>query len=291
MTSVQQARAALGGKLRQLRQAKQLNGRQLAERLSWPASKVSKLETGRQTPTDADIIAWVEATTDDTQDAAALRAMLHTLETAHAEWQRLLRGGAQHHQGTWADMERKTGRLRVFEPAFVPGLLQTAGYARHRLAQAIAVFGAPNDIDDAVQARLARQEVLYDPRKRFHFVMTEAVLRYRLCTPEVMLPQLDRLVAASTLPNVRLGIIAFDTTYVIAPGHGFWMFDDERVLVEIYSAELTLTQSQEIDLHAKVFGAMASVASYGAAARAIITSVMEDLRAAPPDEEHKSDSE
>jgi transcriptional regulator with XRE-family HTH domain len=283
VTSVQQAREALGGKLRELRQATDINGRQLAERLSWPASKISKLETGRQTPSEADIRAWVNATTNEPQDAAALRAMLHTLETAHAEWQRLLRGGVHHHQGTWADMERKTNRLRVFEPAHVPGLLQTAGYARHRLAQAIAVFGTTNDIDAAVQARLARQDVLYAPRKHFHFVITEAVLRYRLCPPEVMLPQLDRLVAASTLPNVRLGVIDFGTAYVIAPGHGFWMFDDDRVLVEIFSAELTLAQPQEIELHTKVFGAMTSVASYGAAARAIITRVMEDLRATLPE--------
>jgi Domain of unknown function (DUF5753) len=231
-----------------------------------------------------DIRAWVEATTDDPQDAAALLTVLLTLETAHAEWQRLLRGGVHHHQNAWAEMEREASTLRVFEPAHVPGLLQTAGYARHRLTQAIIVFGATNDIDDAVRARMARQEVLYDPRKRFHVVITEAVLRYRMCPPEVMLPQLDRLVAASTLPNLRLGIVGFDTAYVIAPGHGFWMFDDDKVLVEIFSAELTLAQPQEIELHTKVFGAMASVASYGAAARAILTRVMEELRSALPDE-------
>ncbi|GAA3252955.1 helix-turn-helix domain-containing protein [Nonomuraea helvata] len=288
MTSVQQAREALGNKLRSLRASAGLTGRELAERLSWPASKISKLETGKQTPTEADVIGWVGATTGDEQDSASVLAMLRTMESAHAEWQRLLSGGTRHHQGTWADMERRAARLRVFEPAFVPGLLQTAGYARHRLAQAITVFGITNDIDDAVRARLARQEILYDPRKRFHFVITEAVLRYRLCPPELMLPQLDRLVAASTLPNVRLGVIPFGTPFVIAPGCGFWIFDDRQVLVEIFSAELTLTQAQEIDLHEKVFGAMASVAAYGASARAVITSVMEELRSALPDDDDES---
>lgn len=283
MASVQQSREVLGGKLRELRRSARLTGRQLAERLSWPPSKVSKLETGKQTPSDSDITAWAGATGADPLDATALLAMLHTLESTHAEWQRLLRGGVHHHQGTWSGMESKTDRLRVFEPAFVPGLLQTAGYARHRLAQAITVFGLTNDIDDAVMARMARQDVLYDPRKRFHFVITEAVLRYRLCPAKVMLAQLDRLVAASSLPNVRLGIIGFDTAYVIAPGHGFWIFDEEKVLVEIFSAELTLAQPQEIELHAKVFGAMAAVASYGGDARAIIVGVMTDLRASLPD--------
>lgn len=253
MASVQEAREALGGRLRDLRQIKQLTGRQLAERLAWPASKVSKLETGRQTPTEADITAWVRSTTDNPQDEAALRAMVQTLETAHAEWQRILRGGSHHHQETWADIEGKAGRLRVFESTYVPGLLQTAEYARHRIAQAVTLFDLADDIDQAVRKRLARQDVLYDRQKRFYFVLTEAVLRYRLCPPEVMLPQLDRLVAASTLPNVRLGIISFGTTYLIGPGHGFWIFDDDKVLVEIFSAELTLAQPQEIDLHSQMF--------------------------------------
>lgn len=94
--------------------------------------------------------------------------------------------------------------------------------------------------------------------------------------------------AASTLPNVRLGVIPFGTPFVIAPGCGFWIFDDRQVLVEIFSAELTLTQAQEIDLHEKVFGAMASVAAYGASARAVITQVMEELRSALPDDDEES---
>lgn len=164
VNSVQAAREALGGRLRELRRSARLSGRELAERLSWPASKISKLETGKQTPAEGDITAWVSETSGDQQDAAALSAMLHTLETAHAEWRRLLRGGAHHHQQTWADMERRARVLRVFEPVFVPGLLQTTGYARHRLSQAMTVFGASGGLDDAVRARMMRQEVLYDPR-------------------------------------------------------------------------------------------------------------------------------
>jgi hypothetical protein len=65
--------------------------------------------------------------------------------------------------------------------------------------------------------------MLYRPDKQFHFVLTEATLRYRLCPPEVMLGQLDRLVTFAALPNVRLGIIGFETAYMVAPAHGFWL--------------------------------------------------------------------
>jgi|HubBroStandDraft_1064217.scaffolds.fasta_scaffold17488_2 hypothetical protein len=51
---------------------------------------------------------------------------------------------------------------------------------------------------------MRRQEILYRPDKRFHFVLTEAALRYRLCAPDVMLGQLDRLISFSQLP-IRSG--------------------------------------------------------------------------------------
>jgi DNA-binding transcriptional regulator YiaG len=54
-TSVDEARNALGKRLRELRQQAGLTGKQFAESLTWPASTVSMLEIGRQTPTDQDI--------------------------------------------------------------------------------------------------------------------------------------------------------------------------------------------------------------------------------------------
>ncbi|MFI6705454.1 helix-turn-helix domain-containing protein [Nonomuraea sp. NPDC050478] len=282
MTSVHQARQALGARLRELRRAADLTGRQLAELLAWPHSKVSKLETGKQTPSDADITSWTEATGASAEKRLALLASLHTLESRHAEWERVLRGGMSHHQSEWGDAERRAGLLRVFEPVYIPGLLQTAEYARGRMAEGIAMHNLPNDIGEAVQARMARQQVLYDPGKRFQFVITEAALRYRLCPPEVMVPQLDRLVAASTLPNVRLGVIGFETTLVTAPKHGFWIFDNNLVMVETFTAELHLAQPPEIERYAQVFRSLAGIASYGQAARALLMKVMEDLSRSLP---------
>jgi hypothetical protein len=162
--------------------------------------------------------------------------------------------------------------------------LQTAEYARARFAQSITVFKVPNDIDEAVRARVRRQEMLYRPDKRFHFVLTEATLRYRLCAPEVMLGQLDRLISFAALPNVRLGIVGFDTAYVVAPAHGFWLLDSDRVMIETFSAELNLAQPQEIELYSGIFDQMAAVASYGRAARAIVTRVVDDLAPEEPED-------
>jgi len=241
VTSVDEARKALGKRLRELRQQARLNGKQLAESLSWPPSKISKLELGRQTPTDDDIRSWTRATNAEAETENLLTS-LHTLEIQHAEWKRLTKTGLRSHQKELIEQDEKTRLYRVFESTFIPGLLQTPEYARARFAQAVTVHKAPNDVNEAVQARMQRQEMLYRPDKRFHFVLTEAALRYRLCPIDTMLAQLDRLVSLSNLRNIRLGVISFKTPYVADPRHGFWLLDDDRVRVETFSAELNLRQ-------------------------------------------------
>jgi len=275
-TSVDEARNALGKRLRELRQQAGLTGKQLAESLSWPASKVSKLENGRQTPTDEDIRSWAAATNSGSETDALL-VSLHTLEIQHAEWQRVLKAGLLSHQAELTETDQRTKLYRAFEPVVIPGLLQTPEYARARFSQVVMVHKVLNDINEAVQKRMQRQEMLYRPDKRFHFVLTEAALRYRLCSLDIMFGQLDRLISLSSLRNVRLGIIGNETQYVVDPRHGFWLYNSDLVRVETYSAELNLRQPDEIELYSATFEKLAAVASYGGAARAIINRVIGDL--------------
>jgi hypothetical protein len=251
--------------------------------LTWPPSKVSKLENGRQTPTDDDIRAWTRVTGGD-GETEALLASLHTLEVQHAEWQNILKSGLQVHQAEIAEQDQKTRLYRIFESAVVPGLLQTPEYARTCFSQAVTMYKISNDVNDAVRARMRRQEMLYREDRRFHVVLTEAALRYRLCTPEIMLGQLDRLISLSTLRNLKLGIIDSTTQYVVDARHGFWIHDSELVVMETYSAELNLRQPREIELYGRIFEQLAAVASYGSSARAIITRVLSDLAQDLPDD-------
>lgn len=290
-SNVHEARKALGRRLRELRlhattpggEPLKLSGRRLAELLSWPPSKISKLENAQQTPSHDDIRAWTRATHTEAE-AEALLASLNTLEIQHAEWQRQFRAGLRPHQHEIAELDAKTNIFRVFEPSTIPGLLQTADYARARFAEGVVLFKATNDIDLAVRTRLQRQELLYRRDKRFQFVLTEAALKYRRSSVDVQLAQLDRLVSLSMLPNVKVGIIEFETQYVIGPWHGFWLRDTDRVTIETFSAELNLAQPQEIELYGQVFEQLASIASYGRSARAVITRLMEALAVEVPED-------
>lgn len=277
-SNVQQAREALGAHLRQLRREAGLNGKEFADRLGWPASKVSKLELGQQSPSAADLTSW--ASVAGKPDAAeALGDELAALETFYREYRRWLRSGMNVRQQEALEMEGKASQILAFESHYVPGLLQTAEYARYMLAKGARLHGAPDDVDDAVAVRMRRQDALYRPGKKFHFVVTEAVLRSRAAAPaEVMAAQLDRLMTATTLgPGVRFGVIPFDVQWPVFLDHGFWVIDNAFVVVENLTAELRLTRPEEVQTYARVFEQLAAIAAYGGSARAVITRTAIDL--------------
>lgn len=278
MSSFQRAREALGLRLRELRRGSRLTGRQLAAAQGWHPSKVSKIEGGKQTPSEDDISAWARAC-DRPELTDELIASLRTLEGQYVEFRRMFRTGQRAMQEAIAEIESETGLLRNFESVFVPGLLQTPEYARSRLAEQLEEIGATDDVDEAVAARMHRQQTLYRTGRRFHFVITEAVLRYRLCPPEVLAGQLDRLISLSTLTTIRFGVIPFETQLPVAPVHGFYVYDERMVQVEHLTAELKLTQPSEIATYIRFFGQLADAARYGSEARVVITRVLADLMA------------
>jgi hypothetical protein len=92
-----------------------------------------------------------------------------------------------------------------------------------------------------------------------------------------MLSQLDKLLIATSLRNVKLGVIQFASRLDIGARHGFWIFDDGLVLVETFGAELRLTQPGEIELYQRVFDEMADAAIYGDQARRLISYIARTL--------------
>jgi transcriptional regulator with XRE-family HTH domain len=287
-SNIQQAREALGSHLRQLRRATGLTGKAFAERLGWIPSKVSKLELGQQTPSPEDLRAWVEAA-GQPEAAEALASELAAMESFYQEYRRRLAAGMRFRQQEALDTEANARILRVFETHYVPGPLQTEAYARAMLSMGAQLHGAPDDVDEAVAVRMRRQELLYRPGKRIHFVLAEAALRSEAAAPrDVMNAQLDRLVAATTLgPNVKLGAIPFGVQWPMFVNHGFWIIDNDAVIVETLTAELRLTRPEEVQTYAKVFDQLASLASYGPGARALITRVLLDREADSGTADHR----
>ena len=195
---------------------------------------------------------------------------LTRISTDIATWRRA-GGRGEAKQTMLAERERATTLRRSFHPAVVPGLLQTAEYARQIFVR--SMFITEEEMTRAVAARMDRQTLLYSPEHRFEFLITEAALRVRLGPADVMLAQLDRLANISTLRNVRLGIVPWSAELPRVALHGFAIFDDQRVAVETYTSELTLTDPRDIDTYVRLFDDLSTVALYDEDARTLLRSI------------------
>ncbi|MFJ6214807.1 helix-turn-helix domain-containing protein [Streptomyces sp. NPDC092296] len=272
---VHEARQELGGRLRTVRADAGIDGRTLAGLLDWPPSKVSKIQLGRQAPTADDIRAWTAAC-GAPQAADELLVLLRDLDSRYAAWRRQLKQGHAVVQRSWAETEAAAETIRAFEPCWIPGLFQTADYAAARFREHAQLNESTRDTEAAVAARLARQDVLYSPgRRRWHILLTEAALLYGLAPADVMRAQLDRLVSATTLPAVRLGIVPLRKRIPVSPVHGFWIFDNHQVIVEVVSAELRLSLPEEVAQYRRVFDLLAPSALYDGDARRLLTAAAE----------------
>ncbi len=266
----------LAERLLSLRKAAGLKGDQLAAALGWARSKVSKLENGRQMPKASDLTAWAQAC-GQPGAAAELLDMLAEAESVHRQYRHRLRVGHAAIQAELDQLVRAAKRIRCFEVTVIPGLLQTPGYARARMLEAVRVHGfAEDQVEAAVAARMRRQDVLYEPGRQFEFVITEAALRILLCPPGEMLGQLDRLLTVEGLGHVSLGVIPFGTVLPVAPMHGFMLLDDVAY-AESHSADREMT-GPEAETYRVIGDGLAAEAVTGEAARALISDAAATLR-------------
>lgn len=274
---VKQAREALGARLREIRRDADLTGRALASALGWHFTKVSRLENGTRPPSEADIRAWCRACNADDQ-LADLIATGRAIESMYVEWQRQLRAGLKRSQVTSVPLYEKTKLFRGYENTVIPGLFHTAEYAAAIFAWWAEFLDLPNDADQAVAARMERQKVLYTGDRRFLFILEEQALRTRVAGPDVMLGQLDRVLAVMSLPRVSLGIIpAAGTRHCLAQG-SFWIFDERLVQIETMSAGLEVTQPGEVEVYLRAFGLLQESAVFGKPARNLIARAMTELQ-------------
>ncbi|KJY46990.1 DNA-binding protein [Streptomyces sp. NRRL S-444] len=271
-TDYQQAREALGIRLRELRLAAaggRLTGAALARRLDWPQPKVSKLENGRQTATPEDLRAWADGT-GQPEAYDELLARLRGFESHIRSWRRQLSSGHKRVQDMHLAAHGDATVLRGWETSMVMGILQTPDYARSVFTRYAELQQSPRDTEEAVRSRMRRQEALYDPAKRFHILMWEAALHARICPPAVLAAQLDRLLGVIGLDTVELGIVPFGAALKIPPATGFWMYDDRQVIVETWHAELWLDDADSVATHLRVWNTLRDSAVYGAEAQRVI---------------------
>jgi len=245
---------------------------------AWPAGnspKSSRIEHGQRNASEDDVRAWCLHCNAKDQIPDLIVTLRH-IEAMWLEWRRTLRTGTKIRQQQSLGLYEKTHVFRVYNPHVIWGTLQTAEYATATLRQVIDFYEITNDVDSGVAARMERQQFLYKGDRRYNVILTQQSLLTNIGGPDVMRGQLDRLLAILSLPRLSLGIIPAKAPGAIWPGNPITMFDNRTVMVETYSAEITVTQPREIALYAKAFGLLQQSAVYGQPARHLISKALTD---------------
>ncbi|MFY9809575.1 MAG: helix-turn-helix transcriptional regulator [Pseudonocardiaceae bacterium] len=272
-------RARLAARLKTIRASAAPSGSEFARIIGWGQPRLSKLETGKQIPTEADIRAWVAAAGAGESVIAELLGLLAAARVeyvTHRDESRI-EGGLTKVSEARAVLEAQAMRIAEWQPAMVPGLVQTAAYARE-LFEGRPTLTDPGDVDpDAMAtARVRRQDVLYQPGRRIELLLGEAALRSSPGTIATLLGQLDRLVSVIDLPTVELGIVPFPLMPVM-PLSSFY-FHDDVVYIETLTAEQQLAEPDEVAVYVKAFDLLRAAAVTGADAVALIQRVAAELR-------------
>ncbi len=156
------SRATLAARLTELRMTAGLSGNALAKRMGVVQSRVNKIEHPEKPPhlipNEDDIRAWVAATAGDAQTVTDLLDMLAKAEK-EKKFSALFgrKGGAVALEERVRAAEEQATRIGEFEVAVIPGILQTADYARELLGVASGprAWGSDDaDVEDKIIKRV-----------------------------------------------------------------------------------------------------------------------------------------
>ncbi|SNR56320.1 Helix-turn-helix domain-containing protein [Haloechinothrix alba] len=251
----------LGAELRHARETIGLSGVEMARRLGWSHSKVSRMESGQRSASEVDTAIY-----------------LSSCGVARAELERLLELARQADDGYWVRphgqalpdelrslviQESTATSITSFELSRINGLLQTEEYAREIVRNSAAV---PTDgVQLRVEARMARQSLLrrYRP-PRLLFYVHEQALRLPVGGARVMHEQLLQLVFVTSLPHCSIRVVPTATGAHPGLSGPFRLMQDAEhrpmVYVENETASLFLESPEDVSTYRRILARLAELA-------------------------------
>lgn len=250
-----------------------MTGTATARATGMSQSKLSKIENGMLLPSVADVerlVAELAAARETRIELVELARSLH----AEAETRRVvLHRGAHRHQQTISRVEARAATSRFFQVNLVPALLQSESYLRNALGAM-----PQSEQEAAIAALRIRRARMDDLAKQFVFVLSEAALRWRMGSSELMAEQVEHLVAVQRRPNVRLGVVPWSADANVVALHGFHIYDERVVTVSVLTGNATITDPLDVREYLALFGRLERMAVRGEELQGLLKRIAEDHR-------------
>jgi transcriptional regulator with XRE-family HTH domain len=266
-------RRELGSILRALRTEKGLTVEHVAERLLVSPSKISRLENGQRGASPRDIRDLCNLYAVD-EGNRRLLTDLAAEGKQRAWWQAF-----DLPYSVYVGLEADAATIRDFGLGVVPGLLQTADYAR-AILRATPPRRGSDEVDLHVRARLERQaHVLGSGSPTFTAILDESVLHRVVGSPAIMKDQLAAMLRASLLPNISVRIVPFSAGALPTGTNKFIILGFERpsmtdvVYVESLTGELILERENDLEVYNDAYRALSQMAASDEDSRGMLTSL------------------
>jgi transcriptional regulator with XRE-family HTH domain len=275
-------RMVVGAQLRRLREASGISASDAGYAIRATHSKISRMELGRVSFRErdvADLLTMYGVLGEQERSAFLSLAREANIPGWWHDSADLLPGWFEPYLG----LEEAASVIRNYEVQFVPGLLQTAGYARAvvRLGYAAA---PEQEIERRTALRMTRQQLLTRPDgPHFWAVVDEAALRRPLGGPEVMRGQIDHLIEAAALPSVTVQVIPFRAGGHSAAGGPFSLlrFPEPDLPDVVYLEQLTsalyLDRPEDVDSYQAVMERLCLQAATAEGTVELLEEIRKDL--------------
>jgi transcriptional regulator with XRE-family HTH domain len=275
-------RMLLGANLRRLREARGITREDAGWQIRSSESKISRMELGRvgfKERDVADLLTFYGLGAGPERD----RLLSLAREANTPGWWHRYSDVLPTWFQPYIGLESSASLIRNYEVQFVPGLLQSPGYARAviELAHPMATVA---EVDRRLHVRQTRRQVLTRPDPpQFWGVVDEAALRRPVGGKEVMLEQIDALLTAMELPNVRVQVVPFQIGGHAAHGGSFSMLRfaeadlPDVVYVEQMTSALYLDKRDDIDQYTLVMESLCAAAARPEDTGEILRAIARDL--------------
>jgi transcriptional regulator with XRE-family HTH domain len=275
-------RIVLGAQLKRLREGRDITTEQAAEAIRGSHSKISRMEHGRVGFKDRDVgdlLTLYGVTDPEVRDSLLSLAR----EAGNPGWWQNYGDLLPHWFEPYISLEAAASVIRNYEVQFVPGLLQTEGYARE-----VIRLGYPStsdqEISRRVELRMGRQRLLSRPAPpRLWAALDEAVLRRPIGGPGVMRGQVAHLIEMAEHPAVTVQIVPFSAGGHSAAGGPFAIlrFAEPELSDVVYLEQLTsalyLEKPAEVDRYLEVMERLCVQAETAADSVKLLQQIHDDL--------------
>jgi transcriptional regulator with XRE-family HTH domain len=254
----------LAMELQRRREATGLSREEVARQLEWSTSTLFRIETGRSRPQPGNVRTLLELYGVTGPERDGLIQL--TRDARKPGWWHSFRDVLPNPYEVYIGLEAGAASLRNFEPIVVPGLLQTADYARAMFRNGPRELDR-DEVERRVEVRLARQEILTrDNRPRLWAVIDEAVIRRLVGGTEVMRGQLRHLADAAQRGKTTIQVVPYRAGAHAGTTGPFVILDYEEptdpdvVYVETLAGDIYLEERPDVNRYTLAFDRLVAAA-------------------------------